>query len=90
MVFTPVERPSNRNDREIVRETVIPAILLREIAELFPRLPPREPETKFERQLAAVLGMDPRPAFKATRPRSASGSSVDDRSRRHRPLVDRG
>jgi hypothetical protein len=58
MVFSPVELPSNRNGREIVREMAIPAILLSEIAELFPRLPPREPETELERQLAAVLGMD--------------------------------
>jgi hypothetical protein len=56
MVFTPVDRPTDRTGREIVRETVIPAMLLREIAELFPRLPPREPETQLERRLTAALG----------------------------------
>ena len=59
MVFTPVEQPTDRTGREIVRETVIPAMLLCEIAELFPPLPPREPENELERQLAAAFGADP-------------------------------
>jgi hypothetical protein len=58
MVFTPVEQPTDRTGRESVRETVIPAMLLREIAELFPPLPPREPENELERRLASAFGAD--------------------------------